>query len=265
MKLLKLTGIAALIISLSGCLTRIETGEVGVRLNASKQIEGNELLPGSWNQTLVGNVLTFPVKDIAIDLENKTPMTSDNSALADFDVTVVYGINPASVAELYSTKSKSFHNFKNGDILLMQNYMTTLVNNASYKAVRQYKALEVVDNRVSIENEIRAAVAEQLKSEKLDSAISLTVVQVRNILPNKEILDSATAYVRAQNELKVKSTEVEIAKKESERQQVLAANGPQTIEYMKAQAQVTLANAVAAGKIQTVLIPHGMTMFSMTK
>ncbi len=98
-----------------GC-TRIETGEVGVRVNASKQIEGTELQPGSWNQTLVGSILTFPTKDISINLDNKTPMTADNSALADFDMTIVYGLNSTSVSELYSTKSRSFHAEHKGDI-----------------------------------------------------------------------------------------------------------------------------------------------------
>ena len=98
----------AVAIASVGC-TRIETGEVGVRVNASKQIEGSELQPGTWNQTMVGSILTFPVKDIAVTLDNKTPMTADNSALADFDITVVYGLNATSVSELYSTKSRSFH------------------------------------------------------------------------------------------------------------------------------------------------------------
>lgn len=242
---------------LSGCLVRVESGEVGVRVDASKQVSGAELQPGSWNQTLVGDVLTFPVRDIAVSLENKTPLTADNSALADFDITVVYGINPSSVAELYTAKSKSFHAYdqKSKDTILMYNYVMTLVNNASYKAVREYKALEVADNRAKIEEQIRNLVTEQLKAEKLDTSITISVVQVRNVQPNKEILDSATAYVRAQNELKVKETEVAIAKKESERQQVLAANGPQTIEYMKAQATLIVANAIANGKVSTMIVP----------
>jgi hypothetical protein len=237
-----------------GC-TRIETGEVGVRVNASKQIEGTELLPGSFNQTLVGSVLTFPTKDIAVQLENKTPMTSDNSPLADFDITVVYGINPSSVAELYSTKSRSFHVESNGDIFLMQSYMTTLVNNASYKVVRQYKSLEVSDNRAKIESEIQTTVQEQLKAEKLDTALQLTVVQVRNILPNVAILASATAFVKSQNELKTKEVEVEIAKKESERMAALSANSGTSIAYMQAQAQMKIAEGILNGKVQTIVVP----------
>lgn len=239
----------------TGC-TRIETGEVGVRMDASKQIQGTELMPGSWNQTMVGSVMTFPVKDIVVALENKTPMTEDNSALADFDITVVYGITPTSVAELYSTKSRSFHGQeKDGDITLMSGYMATLVNNAAYKVVRKYKSLEVADNRAKIETEIRESVTEQLKSEKLDSSITLTVVQIRSILPNTEILASATAYVRAQNELKIKNTEVEIAKKESERMAALSANSVTSIAYMSAQANMLIAQGIKEGKVHTIVVP----------
>jgi regulator of protease activity HflC (stomatin/prohibitin superfamily) len=244
----------AVAIASVGC-TRIETGEVGVRVNASKQIEGSELPPGSWNQTMVGSVLTFPVKDISVTLDNKTPMTADNSPLADFDITVVYGLNPTSVAELYSTKSRSFHAEEGGDIFLMYSYMSTLVNNASYKVIRQYKSLEIADNRAKIEEQIRDTVHEQLKAEKLDAAVSLTVVQVRNILPNAEILQSATNYVRAQNELKIKQTEVDIAKKESERMAALSSNSGQSIAYMQAQAQMKIAEGIAAGRVQTIVVP----------
>lgn len=245
----------------TGC-TRIETGEVGIRVDMSKQVQSGELMPGSWNQTMVGDVLTFPTKDIAVSLENKAPMTSDNTALADFDLTLVYGISPTAVAELYSTKSRAFHAYddKSRDTLLMYNYMTTLVNNAAYKVIRQYKALDVADNRAKIETEIRETVANQLKEEKLDGALQLTVIQVRNIQPNAEILAAATQFVKSQNELKIKQTEVEIAKKESERMAALASNSTQSIAYMQAQANMMIAEGVKAGKVQTILIPHGITM-----
>jgi regulator of protease activity HflC (stomatin/prohibitin superfamily) len=244
----------AVAIASVGC-TRIETGEVGVRVNASKQIEGSELPAGTWNQTMIGSVLTFPVKDITVTLENKTPMTADNSPLADFDITVVYGLNPTSVAEIYSTKSRSFHAEEKGDIYLMYSYMGTLVNNAAYKVVRNYKSLEVADNRAKIEEQIRDVVTEQLKAEKLDNSVTLTVVQVRNILPNAEILRSATEYVRAQNDLRIKETEVQIAKKESERMAALSSNSGQSIAYMQAQAQMKIAEGIAAGKVNTIVVP----------
>jgi regulator of protease activity HflC (stomatin/prohibitin superfamily) len=258
-------GIAALVIaSAIGC-SRIESGTVGVRVNASKEIQGSELQVGSWNQTIIGDVLEFPVRDLTINLENKTPLTADNSALADFDVTVVYGINPASVAEIYTKKSKAFHAYDRGDIYLMYNYVSTLVNNASYKAVRGYKSLEVADNRQKIEGEIRDLVTAQLKSEGLDTSITLTVVQVRNVTPNAAILAAATEYVRSQNEILIKSAEVKVAKLEAERMAALSINSQQSIAYMNAQANVIIANAVKDGKISTILIPHGMTVLGSLK
>lgn len=246
--------VIGLMVAATGC-TRISTGEVGVRVDASKQIQQGELPSGSWNQTLIGDVLTFPVKDITVNIENKTPLTADNSALADFDLTAVYGINPSSVAELYSTKAKSFHASADGDILLMQNYIATMLNNASYKVVRDYASLQVADKRVEIEQKILATVNEQLVNEKLANSITLSSITVRSIKPNEEILKAATDYVRAQNELKIKATEVEIAKKESERMAALSANSTTSIAYMQAQAQLKIAEGIAAGKVNTIVVP----------
>lgn len=265
-KLLVLVGLVVGSAVLSGC-TRIQTGEVGVRVNMSKEIQGNELLPGSWNQTMVGDVLTFPTKDITVTMENKTPMTSDNSALADFDLTMVYSINPSSVAELYSTKSKAFHLYdpKEHDTILMYNFMMTLANNAAYKSIRGYKSLEVADNRAKIEAEIQAIVADTLKAEKLEGALSLTLVQIRNIAPNAEIMAAATQYVKSVNEIRQKEVELKSAELEAQRMRVLATNSVQNIAYINAQVNMTIAEAIKAGKVQTILVPHGFTMLGSMK
>lgn len=262
-----LIGIVLAVVALTTGCTRVETGKVGVRVNASKQIEGTELMPGSFNQTIIGSVLMFQTKDITVNLENKTPMTADNAALQDFDLTFVYSINPTSVAETYSKKSRSFHGVdrEDDDILLLSNYMTTLANNASYKVIRQYKSLEVADNRAKIEEQIREIVNEQLRTEKLDGAVELSVIQVRNILPNAEILKSASDYVRAQNELKIKETEVAIARKESERMAALASNSAQSIAYMQAQAALNISEGIKQGKVQTIVVPSNFTALMLNK
>lgn len=256
-KIFKLTTIALLIGAVSAC-SRIETGQVGIRVDMNKQIQGAELMPGSWNQTVVGNVLTFPTKDITLQLDNKTPMTADNSALADFDMTIVYGINPTSVSELYSTKSKAFHFYdeKEKDTFLMFNYIGALVNNAAYKVIRKYTNLQVADARMQIEQEIKDSVQEQLKTEKLDAAISLTVVQVRNILPNAAILASATELVKSVNDLKIKENEIKIAEAEARRMQMLTSNAGQSIAYMNAQSLAMIAEGVKNGKVQSVVVPY---------
>jgi regulator of protease activity HflC (stomatin/prohibitin superfamily) len=240
--------------NMTGC-TRIETGEVGVRIDASKQIQGSELMPGSWNQVLVGDVLTFPVKDITLALENKNPLTADNSALSDFDVSVVYNINPNAVAEIYSTKAKSFHAANDGDIYLMYNYIGTLINNASYKSVRKYKSLDVADNRQNIEQEIKEGVTAALAAEGLEKSLTINAVQVRNVQPNPQILQAATEYVRSQNELKIKENDVKIAEAESRRMAALANNSAQSITFMQAQAALNISEGVKNGKVHTIVVP----------
>ena len=108
MKNFMIVMLAVVMAFLAGC-TRIETGTVGVRVGADKVVEMEEIMPGKMPQTIWGSILEFPTKDIAINLDNKTPLTADNSALEDFDVTAIYSVNPAAVAELYSDKSKSFN------------------------------------------------------------------------------------------------------------------------------------------------------------
>ena len=240
----------------TGC-TRIPTGEVGLRVDMSNQVQATELQPGSWNQTLVGHVINFPVRELSVEVNDRKPLTADNSAMGDFDVTVVYSITPAAVSDIYSTKSKTFHavDQHTGEIYLMHRYIETLVVNAENIAVREYKSLEIADNRQKIEASIRAHLEKELANEKLDKALTISAVQIRSAVPNQAILDSATQYVKSQNELRIKENEVKLAKLESERMAALATNSGQSIAYMQAQATMKIAEGVAAGKVQTIIVP----------
>ena len=60
-----------------GACTRIETGQVGIRQGFDKTIQTTELQPGSFNQTIIGNVLTFPVKGVSVDVSDLTPLAAD--------------------------------------------------------------------------------------------------------------------------------------------------------------------------------------------
>jgi hypothetical protein len=57
-RILTLSVLAAAVLA-TGC-TRIETGEVGLRVGFDKQVSTGELLPGSFNQTLIGSVTDIP-------------------------------------------------------------------------------------------------------------------------------------------------------------------------------------------------------------
>ena len=253
-KNIALTLVAAAVLA-TGC-TRIETGTVGLRVDMSKQVQQQELQPGSWNQTIIGEVLEFPVRSIQVAWNNLTPQTADNSTLKDFDVAMVYDINPTAVSDIWINQSRSFHAYddKHHEWYLMHNYMSQLLNSASVKAVRKYNALSVADNRSNIEADVKTIVDSMLKEEQLDKAITVSQVRVANATPADDIVASANAAVKAQSDLKTKQVEVEIATQEAKRIQTLNSNS-QAIPYMQAMANMEIAKAVREGKVHTIVVP----------
>jgi regulator of protease activity HflC (stomatin/prohibitin superfamily) len=248
----------------TGC-TRIETGEVGVRVGFDKQVQPGELLPGSFNQVLIGDVLTFPVKDVNVTLNDMTPVAKDNSTMKDFDAVVVYNINPQQVAELYSTKNKSFHAEHKGDTYVMYNYIVQNARNAIYKAARKYEALDMADNREQMETIVREEIQKNLAEEKLDGSITISQVLIRNIVPADSVVESANALVRAKNEYKQKEVEVATARKEAERMAALANNSASSIAFMNAQAALNISEGIKNGKVQTIVVPSNMTGLMINK
>lgn len=251
----KIALIAGVASTLGAC-TRIETGEVGVRRNMSKEIVNEELMPGSWNQVIFGDVMHFPTKDVQADIVDMTPLAADNSTIKDFDLSVIYSINPSSAAEIYIDKSRSYHaDTEEGNTLLMYNYVRQLARTAVYKVARRYESLKMADNRAEIEQLVKQEVIAQLATEGLEDDVIVTQVLVRAITPADNIVESANLLVQAQNENKRKSVEVATAKLEAERIAALNANAGAT-KYMEATALVTIAEAVKEGKVSTIIVPY---------
>ena len=264
MKRIFILGVVAAAVLMTGC-TRIETGEVGVRVGFDKQVQPGELLPGSFNQTIIGEVLTFPIKDVNVQLNDMTPVAKDNSTMKDFDAVVVYNINPQQVAELYSTKNKAFHAEFKGDTYVMYNYIVQNARNAIYKAARKYEALDMADARSDMENYIKDEIVRNLAEEKLDGTIMISQVLIRNVLPADAVVESANALVRSKNELKQKEVEVQTAQAESRRMAALANNSGASIAFMQAQAMLNISEGIKNGQVQTIVVPSNFNALMMPK
>ena len=258
-------GIVATAVVLTSACTRIETGEVGVRVGFDKQVQPGELLPGSFNQTLIGDVLTFPIKDVNVTLNDMTPVAKDNSTMKDLDAVVVYNINPQQVAELFSTKNRAFHAEFKGDTYVMYNYIVQNARNAIYKAARKYDALDMADARSEMEKFIQDEIVRNLAEEKLDGTIMISQVLIRNVVPADAVVASANELVRSKNELKQKEVEVQTAKKEAERMAALANNSASSIAFMNAQAALNISEGIKNGKVQTIVVPSNMTSLMIPK
>jgi len=250
----KLAIVSALIATTVGC-TRIETGEVGVRVGFDKQVKPGELLPGSFNQTLIGDVLTFPVRDVSVKIDDMTPLARDNSTMKDMDVTVIYNINPTQVSELYVSKNRSFHVKHGGDTYLMFNYIFNASRNAAYKAARKYDALTMNDSRAQMEQDMKEIIAKTLADENLAGSITVSQVLIRALTPADSVVASANELVRSKNELLQKEVEVKTAEAESRRMAALTNQSAQSIAYMQAQALMNISEGVKNGKVHTIVVP----------
>jgi regulator of protease activity HflC (stomatin/prohibitin superfamily) len=255
--------IAAAVLA-TGC-TRIETGEVGVRVGFDKQVQSGELLPGSFNQVLIGDVLTFPIKDVNVKLDDMTPVAKDNSTMKDLDAVVIYNINQSQVAELYSQKSQAFHAKHQGDIYLMYNYIVQTARNAIYKEARKYEALDMADNRQAMEQAIKETIQKSLAEEKLDGSLIISQVLIRNVQPADSVVASANELVRAKNELKQKEVEVKTAEAEARRMAALSNQSAQSVQFMQAQAMLNISEGIKNGKVQTIVVPANFNALMMPK
>ena len=262
-RILTLSILAAAVLA-SGC-TRIETGEVGLRVGFDKQVQPGELMPGSFNQVMIGDVLTFPIKDVNVTLENMTPVAKDNSTMKDFDAVVVYNINPQQVSELYATKNRAFHAEFKGDTYVMYNYIVQNARNAIYKAARKYEALDMADKRSEMEKFIQDEIVRNLAEEKLDGTIMISQVLIRNVVPADAVVESANALVRSKNELKQKEVEVKTAEAESRRMAALANNSGASIAFMQAQAMLNISEGIKSGQVQTIIVPSNFNALMMPK
>ena len=250
---LKISAIVAALSLVTGC-SRIETGEVGLRVGFDRQVSTGELLPGSFNQVIIGDVITFPVKEISVKVEDMTPLAKDNSTMKDFDTLVTYNINQAQVAEIYNSKNRSFHASHDGDVYLMYNYIFNAARNAIYKAARKYEALEMGDARQAMETEIKEQIVRTLAEEKLNGTIIIGQVLIRNIVPADSVVASANELVKAKNEYKTEEVKVATARKRNESMQA----NPMAIPLLRAEAEAdamrNLPNAIANFKGQTLVI-----------
>ena len=137
--------------------------------------------------------------------------------------------------------------------------------NAIYKAARRYEALDMADNRSDMENFIKDEIVRNLAEEKLESAITISQVLIRNVVPADSVVESANALVRAKNELKQKEVEVKTAEAEARRMAALANNRASSIAFMNAQAALNISEGIKLGRVQTIIVPSNFTGLMLNK
>lgn len=242
----------------SGC-SRIEQGHVGIRVNWDKTIDHSELNPGT-HSSVTSEIIEAAANEISLNVDNIHPLTKDKTRINDMDFTVLYSVDPKDIADLYMSYKNRHDYDKNGTVYVMYKYLDTIASSAAFSAVAGYNALEANDNRKNIEDSIRTIMESKLKEEGLNTKIKVGQVNIRSLDIDPQLTASNLSVIRAQNDLRAKDFEVQTARKEAERMQIIASqSGTQYIDYMKAQANLVQAQAIGKA-IESGHVPNWVIM-----
>lgn len=255
MKKLFLALCAALMaLAMTGC-GRIEDGHTGIRTSFNKVVQNDEVRPGFY-VALFDTVTEYVTNEITVDVNDLRPQTADKTNLADFDVTVIYSVDSTQLAEMHR-QFKGRHVKIQGDWYPMYAYVRNTIESAVPAAVSKWSALDANEHRKDIETDIAAEITAKFQRDGLSGKIRIHSVNAKNIMPDPKLQDSILQVVRARKEQEAKQIEVNTAKLEAERMAALSKQGgKEYTELLAAQANMKLAEAVAAGKVQTIVVPH---------
>jgi len=247
----------ALMFLFSAC-TRIETGHVGVRTSFNGEVSMDPLGVG-FHQSMIGSIKQFVANEMTLEIRDLTPQTKDRTNLSDLDLTFTYSVVAAEIPELI-TKYKGRDLEANGSTYPVGAYVINVVQTATTDVISRYDALTANESRDAIRQAIKARADEILKEDGLKGRVVVHQVFIKNLAIAQALRDSAMAVITAQNALKAKEFEVRTAEKEADRMAALSKQtGPEYTNLLKAQADMRIAEAVASGKVNTIVIPHNFS------
>lgn len=241
-------------IAMTGC-GRIEDGHTGIRTSFNKVVQNDEVKPGFY-LAVFDKVTEYVTNEITVDVNDLKPQTADKTNLADFDVTVIYSVDPTQLAEMHR-QFKGRHTQIDGDWYPMRAYVGNTIESSVPAAVLKWSALQANEHRKDIEADIANEIRAKFERDGLAGKIRIHSVNAKRIVPDPRLNESILAVVRATKDQEAKQIEVQTAKLEAERMAALSKQGgKEYIDLLTAQANMKLAEAVAAGKVHTIVVPH---------
>lgn len=249
------------VLTLSGC-TRLDDGYVGIsKGRMSGEIEPKILTTG-WKQVLTQDITKVSTRNIIINVSER-PVIKEGIPMDKFQIKVNYGIVPEFAPFIYKSESNQhLINPENDDLYLLGGYVETIASASIKDVVTKYSAMDVNTQREQIEKEIKDQMALRLTQKGKAKYVNINEINILTVEPPKSIVTSVEAIIKTENDKKAKVNEVETAKLERERMQILSqSSGKQFNELLNAQANDKMATALLEsakqGKLMPILVPHG--------
>jgi regulator of protease activity HflC (stomatin/prohibitin superfamily) len=254
MKTIKIVLLSLVVLMMAAC-GRIDTGHTGVRTSWNKQVQQEVVHPGAY-LAVTDSVQQYVTNEVTFIVKNLQPQTADKTYLKDLDFTYTYQVDANDLPNLVTTfKNRTLVN--GDDYYPMGSYVDTQIRAAAYAAVSKFNAMEANSHRTDIESDIKQIVAAKFAEEGLDKTIHVKQVTVNNVEVDPKLQEAVVRQLNAVIDNKTKDTEIDTAKKEASRMEQLTNNANNTgyIALLNAQANMKIAEGIANGRVNTIVVP----------
>lgn len=246
--------------ALVGC-TRVDDGFIGISKSRSSGEIADQYVGQGWTQTMTQDIIQVSTRNIILNITTN-PIVSEGIAMSKFEAKVNYGIVPATAPFIYKTEKNQHKITEDGDTYLLGEYVEQVAKSAISDVVRNYPAMGVNTKRDQIEREIKEALVAKLEAKGKLKYVNINEVNLIAIDPPQSIKDSVEKIVRTENEKKSMENEVEKARLEKEKNEILASSsGKQYTDLLNAQANLNFSEAAIEaakkGQFMPMLVPHG--------
>jgi regulator of protease activity HflC (stomatin/prohibitin superfamily) len=250
---------------LLGIFGTISTGNVGVRTTLG--VIGKEpVTPGVYMKwPWISSVDEFSAKEISIELNDLKPKAKDNLSLREMDVTVYYRAEADRIAGLQSKYANQSIRAPEGHYHLpAHDLVFRVARNRIYEEVAKVDSLVMHTRREELANEIQKNMQTEL--DRTDPGVFKIT---RVVVTDPSIEESIRAAVANQKKLEAMAVQTEIAKKEAdvrvtEARGIAESNriiaGSLTREYLQHEANQAMLRFAEKGNTNTVIVPSGMSV-----
>lgn len=204
---LMLAGVIA--VSATGCAV-VQPGEVGIKSSLGS-IKNEPLTSGlHFAFPIVDRVNTFDTRTVALPEEFNKTLTKDAQSV-QVTGTTTYSINGAKAVEIFTKIGTDTEAVKNKEIIPV---LLAVVKDVT----SQYTMQEIYENQPKIAAQITQGVKQRLSS---NDYVNLIDFSITGFVLDPEVQKAIESRQIANQKLQQKQTEIEIAKKEAERLEIL--------------------------------------------
>ncbi len=193
-QIIKTAAILALAGSLTGCFEIVETGNTGMSTFMG-QVDKENLPPGTY-QTFTRTIYEISGKVNTISFDKFHPKSSEGMVLAEFDVDVMYRINPKKASFLFTKYQGDLHHAKDSQGVLTdayvvgQDFIVRKTSDAIYNVVAQFHATTMHQQRDAMEKEILKDLQARLDAEFGPETAYIDNVNIKKVITDPSIEES---------------------------------------------------------------------------